>query len=311
MTGKGKSLLVLFILLACLGGVSYFCFATQKGNSLLNSILPKKEPAEIEIFRKCYPDVNFDAAFDEEVSDWKITVTAPVFVNGKETKVRDFYWADGRLLPKEELSSKDHYWKMIYPYRPLKDPALMNEEEIERVRNFSSAENRRNGSGSPMFFCDFLYAAKSRIIIEDHIVNTTFLGKKTRVHERIHSILKQVEKEILLAAESDLKVKDFVTNLKSADCYHWREIAGTGRKSFHTYGIAIDLLPKSLGGKAIFWSWTKDKDPKNWMLTPLSARWSPPEKVIGIFEQHGFIWGGNWVIFDNMHFEFRPELLKN
>jgi hypothetical protein len=311
MTGKGKSLLVLLILLVLSVSAFYFCFATETGKRFINSKLSKKEPAELEIFRKCYPDLTFDAAFDEEVSDWKITVTAPVFVNGKETKVRDFYWADGRLLPKEELSRKDRYWKMIYPYRHLKDPALMSGEEIERVRNFSSADNRRNGSGSPMFFFDFLYAAKSRIIIEDHIVNTTFLGKKTRVHERIDSILKQVEKEILLVAESDSTVKDFVASLKSADCYHWREIAGTGRKSFHTYGIAIDLLPKSLGGKAIFWSWTKDKDPDNWMLTPLSARWSPPQKVIDIFENHGFIWGGNWVIFDNMHFEFHPELLKN
>ena len=26
-------------------------------------------------------------------------------------------------------------------------------------------------------------------------------------------------------------------------------------------------------------------------------------------ERHGFVWGGKWLHFDTMHFEFRPELL--
>ncbi|MBQ9624309.1 MAG: M15 family metallopeptidase, partial [Treponema sp.] len=25
--------------------------------------------------------------------------------------------------------------------------------------------------------------------------------------------------------------------------------------------------------------------------------------------EEGFIWGGYWVIFDNMHFEYHPELI--
>ncbi|MBQ5781449.1 MAG: M15 family metallopeptidase, partial [Spirochaetaceae bacterium] len=44
-------------------------------------------------------------------------------------------------------------------------------------------------------------------------------------------------------------------------------------------------------------------------LTPLSQRWMPPQKVIEIFEEQGFIWGGKWGIWDNMHFEYRPELI--
>ena len=37
--------------------------------------------------------------------------------------------------------------------------------------------------------------------------------------------------------------------------------------------------------------------------------WMPPQKVIEIFEEHGFIWGGKWIIWDNMHFEYRPEVI--
>ena len=30
--------------------------------------------------------------------------------------------------------------------------------------------------------------------------------------------------------------------------------------------------------------------------------------MIQIFEAEGFIWGGKWDFYDNMHFEYRPEL---
>ena len=34
-----------------------------------------------------------------------------------------------------------------------------------------------------------------------------------------------------------------------------------------------------------------------------------PPDIVAAFERHGFIWGGRWMHFDTMHFEFRPELL--
>ena len=111
-------------------------------------------------------------------------------------------------------------------------------------------------------------------------------------------------------AKTDNETKSFVNSLTSAEAYFWRIIAGTKRKSFHSLGIAVDIRPKRLNGKAIFWSWTKDKEPENWMLTPLAKRWIPPQKVLDIFERNGFIWGGKWIIFDNMHFEYHPELIE-
>ena len=45
------------------------------------------------------------------------------------------------------------------------------------------------------------------------------------------------------------------------------------------------------------------------MRLPLERRWMPPQKVIEIFENNGFLWGGKWVIWDNMHFEYRPEVI--
>ena len=301
-------------------------------------------PEKIKNFMRFYPDVEYSALFDVEQNDWKIDMTAELYfertAKPKSKKTATFYWADGRLLPKEELSNKENYWILQYKYEnTLRDPKTYSEEEIGRLKDFGSSENRKNEGGTPMFFFDFLYSAQSKLVIEDHIIKTTFLGKSTRIHERIYDPIKNVEKKICDLAEISLETlstnaqiakiglergangaplsaeakeaREFLISLKSADAYYWREIAGTSRKSFHSYGTAIDVLPKRLNGKAIYWGWEKDRLGDKWMLVPLEKRWTPPASVRKIFESEGFIWGGYWIIFDNMHFEYHPELVRN
>lgn len=272
-------------------------------------------PKEIKNFMRLYPDIKYSASFDLETNDWKIDMTADLYFERtkkpKGKKSASFYWAGGRLLPKEELLNKENYWVLQYSYEnTLRDPKTYTPEEIEQIKEFGSSESRRNSAGTPMFFFDWLYSAQSQRIIEEHIIQTTFLGKRTRIHERVYDHLKNVERKILEKKELP-EIQAFLGNLKSADAYHWREIIQTSRKSFHSYGIAVDVLPKRLNYKAIYWSWEKDKRGDTWMLVPLEKRWMPPELVIKIFEEEGFIWGGYWVIFDNMHFEYHPELLHN
>lgn len=268
-----------------------------------STLPPKLPPENLRILKKAYPDLLFIATYDKELQDFKITITAPNY------PAKDFYWCNGSLLPKEELINKDKYWTLIYPYNnELKDPATMTEEEKEKLIEFTSKENRRNGLGTPMFFFDYLYNSYNQKSVEKEILQTTFLGHKTRIHQRISEPLSNVEKKIQEEAKYDKEIADFVSKIKSSDAFHWREIDGTNRKSFHSLGIAIDILPVRITGE-IFWSWARDKNPNGWMLTPLSRRWMPPKKVIDIFESEGFIWGGNWVIWDNMHFEYHPELI--
>ncbi|MDY2825712.1 MAG: M15 family metallopeptidase, partial [Treponema sp.] len=38
---------------------------------------------------------------------------------------------------------------------------------------------------------------------------------------------------------------------------------------------------------------------------------TPPQEIIDIFASEGFIWGGTWAVWDNMHFEYHPELIIN
>ena len=264
-------------------------------------------------FERAYPDLTFTRHYSTTECEWIITVKIPDTPGDKTGpgKTYDFYWANGSLLPAEEFANKDNYWSLLYSYqKELADPANYTEEQKNRIKEYSSTESRKNGAGTPMFFFDALYDSASRRSLEQHIVRISFLGNRTNVHERIKEPLKKVEDKILSLAKTDSEVQAFLDNLKSNDGYYWRIIEGTNRKSFHSLGIALDVLPKSQGGKQIFWSWAADKYPNTWMLIPLKNRWMPPESVIKIFEDEGFIWGGKWVIYDNMHFEYHPELIQ-
>ena len=255
-----------------------------------------------------YPDVTFNKTYDTDVEDWRIEMIVP---DGEESRTTVLYWAHGRMLPKELLADQYSYWQLLYSYpKTLADPADFSEEQKEKIKHFGSDDNRRNSSGTPMYFFDALYDSGTRASLETKIKKTTFLGHKTSVHERIVEPLSRVEQKILALAENSNEVKNFVGSMKSCDAYYWRIIAGTTRKSFHSLGIAVDILPVKTGDKQIFWGWAKDKYPTTWMLVPLKNRWMPPDEVIRIFEAEGFIWGGKWAVYDNMHFEYHPELIK-
>ena len=285
--------------------------AQNKKNTVQNR--PFSGIGNLVYFEKAYPDLTFSRYYNVQAADWIITVKVPDTPGEKDGagKAYEFYWANGSMLPEEELKNKEQYWSLLYEYpKELADPADFTEEQRERIKDFGSKESRKNGAGTPMFFFDAVYEAQSRRSLEQHIVRISFLGNRTNVHERMREPLRRVEEKIQKLAKTDTEVKAFLENLKSNDAYQWRIIDGTNRKSFHSLGIAIDILPKSQGGKQIFWSWAKDKYPDTWMLVPLKNRWMPPESVIRSFEEEGFIWGGKWTIYDNMHFEYHPELIE-
>ena len=298
---------------------------SQKKNTAKQqkSVIPQ-EPDKLYIFKKAYPDIIFTSEYQEDLQDWKITMEIPnngdrpssnsklQCNNGDRPRIETLYWSNGSLLPQDELINKDQYWTMLYHYSyeaPLADRADFTPEQIERLKSLGSNESRKNGAGTPMFFFDAIYDSTSRVKLETHITHTTFLGKRINIHERIKAPLKKVELRIQELAAIDTEVQTFIDGLRSTEAYFWRVIANTNRKSFHSLGIAVDVLPKSYQGKDVYWSWAKDRDPENWMLTPLKRRWMPPQSVIQIFEEEGFIWGGKWGIWDNMHFEYHPELI--
>jgi hypothetical protein len=220
-----------------------------------------------------------------------------------------FYWAQGRLLPSSLRDAWESYSPYgYYRYPPeLTDPGSLSQEQVERLRLQGSAEVRLNRVDHNNAFEAALFGGLTRAEVERNLKKIAFLGYEITVHTLIVEPLGRVERRIRDTAVTDGEIAEFINSISYLGAYNWRPIQGTHRRSYHSWGLAVDIQPKRLGNKAIYWQWERERN-ENWMLIPLDRRWQPPEEVIRIFESEGFTWGGKWGLYDNMHFEFRPEL---
>ncbi len=237
--------------------------------------------------------------YDFEARDWFITM-----------KGQRLYWAQGRLLPAADRERAERWRPYVdYLYPPgIPDPQRFSPETIARLDPRSLAASRTNAPVYHGQFMNLLYDGATRVRIESHIRRIDYLGKRVSVHERLLEPLRRVEARLYRLAEKEAEVRAFIDTLQSIEGYNWREIADSPSRSNHSWGIAVDFLPRNWGQKNIYWNWVSYWNDK-WMLIPLDRRWMPPEAVIQAFEDEGFIWGGKWLLWDNMHFEYRPELL--
>jgi len=220
-----------------------------------------------------------------------------------------YYYAKGKLLPEKELKKAAKYRAYQFYKYPVNLPPQTEAtpEEVEMYLSWANptGENILSRSG---FFLGVLWNASTREETERQIVDITFLGISISVHKGIQQKLAVIEEKIQEAAKTDNTVKAWIENLgSSGGGYYYRVIANTQSRSYHSYGLAIDLLPETLKGKQTYWLWTS-QERDDWWNVPYGERYHPPEKVIKIFESYGFVWGGKWVMFDTMHFEYRPEV---
>ena len=220
-----------------------------------------------------------------------------------------YYYAGGKILPENYLDKADKYMPyQFYHYTEELPPWVeRTPQDIERFKSWTSnrSQNKLQRSG---FFLDELWQASTRAETENQLVRITFLGKTAKVHKGIQQKLAVIEERIKAAAKTDNALQKWIDNLGSLEGYGWRYIADTHSRSYHAYGLAVDLLPKSLGGKQTYWLWTS-QNREDWWNVSYKERYHPPEAVIKAFEANGFIWGGKWPLFDTMHFEYRPEVL--
>ncbi len=251
-------------------------------------------------FLVSYPDEISGVDYDPVVKDWFMTVSD-----------RRLYWASGRLLPLDRIGKKESYRAYVDYLYPEKtpDPASFSAETIAALNADALAESRSAAKAYEPSFYDALYDGLTRRKIESHIVRFDYLGSRVSVHEKIVEPLKRVEKKLYELAVSDESVRDFIASISSVEGYNWREIADSPTRSNHSWGFAVDILPKNWGKKNIYWNWVSYWNDR-WMLIPLDRRWMPPEPVIKAYESEGFIWGGKWLLWDDMHFEYRPELIQ-
>jgi hypothetical protein len=220
-----------------------------------------------------------------------------------------YYYAEGRLLPHDLLADTANYSPQPFYNYLAELPAWRtpNTEEAARFRSMTNNRSQNPPRRSPHFFDD-LWRAHNRGESYDRVKTIRFLGKSVTVHFLILVNLSLVEEQILAAARTDPQVQTWINSIASLEGWSWRNIAETQSRSYHSYGLAVDLIPRSYGGKETYWLWASNRR-SDWWNISYNERFHPPAAVIKAFEKYGFIWGGKWTYFDTMHFEYRPEIL--
>ena len=240
-------------------------------------------------FSQAYPNEITDIEFFDD--DWTM------LVNGER-----FFYANGRFLP-ERLREQ---WENFLPYDFYVYPFAGTEAQRRIFIN-----NPVYSVGSSFLF-DALHNSPTENDSWDLQEKYSFFGVKMLVHYKIVSKLDIISARIGAAAVFDnsinLWIEELHTGMPSFG-WTWRVIAGTNRRSNHSYGTAIDLLPRDLRGRQTYWRWNESGGSARSSAFNIDNFYLPPRTVIEIFEEYGFIWGGNWALIDTMHFEYRPEIL--
>jgi hypothetical protein len=260
-------------------------------------LLEQQNRAEsvMKAFAAAYPDILGPAQYIND--DWAVSIRGVLY-----------FYAEGRLLPAEELGNIDKYAPHpFYQYSAdLPEWRAPTTEESERMKNTVERRNSTPIQRSPLFW-DALYRAHDKEESYSRLKTLYFLGHKVMVHYLILEELTLVEEQIMAAAQTNSQVQKWIDSINLLSAWNWRNIAQTQSRSTHAYGTAIDILPASYQGLATYWLWTADTI-SEWWAIPYTKRLHPPDAVIKAFERYGFIWGGKWTLFDTMHFEYRPEL---
>ncbi len=219
-----------------------------------------------------------------------------------------FYWAGGRLLPYKYLKDKDKYdIHLFYLYQKGALPGrLITQSGLDRIKADAIKEQTSPLNRLPDLY-NKLWDSYSKKGTYQLIKRIRFLGYKVNVHKYLVPILASLEKEIINLSLRDAEVKDFLSGLETVSGWYYRVIKGTHTRSYHSYGLALDLIPLKAGDLQMYWRWTREKTPE-WWTTDYSQMWLPPLSVIELFEKYGFSWGGKWLFYDTIHFEYRPEI---
>jgi hypothetical protein len=219
-------------------------------------------------------------AYPEQICS--VTETAAVLCNGESIP-----YDDGRSKSFEErLERPDLQDTMSEPYAASPSVPPGPNSDPGRVRY------------APLF--DAMYGTSSAQV-RAHFATVAWLprdgGRKVEITKvngvdaRLRAVSEAIEK---LSPEIRAQASQL------AGTFNFRSIAGTERRSAHSYGIAIDVAPKL----ADYWRWRE-----RGVEPPVQYRNRMPLEIVAAFEREGFIWGGRWNHYDTMHFEYRPELL--
>jgi hypothetical protein len=237
----------------------------------------------------------------------------PTLADGEWTIRLDgslYRWAGGRLLPERFAGDPSSYDPQpFYPY-PDELPPIRELSPEERARFEALAASRdARPPNRDMSLFDRLWGLSDEKSARARMTTARFLGRSFLLHRDLADKLGPVEAEIREAAGTDASVAAWIAGIGQIDGFYWRNIAGTRSLSFHAYGTAIDIMPARTGGKAWYWLDAR-RSGLAWYELPYDHRISVPRAVVAAFERQGFVWGGKWLYWDPVHFEYRPEILR-
>ena len=220
-----------------------------------------------------------------------------------------FSWAHGRLLPAADAARWESFAAIPFYTYPLTLPPLPHFDPAtaaalrRRVADEEIHPPRRSEA-----FMGTLLGAHNRVETEARLVKMEVAGFTVTVHQVLKDPLERVSAELSSLRKTDRDVAAFLRGMAEMNGYNYRFVEGTRSRSLHSYGLAVDIIPKTYGGRATYWLWAMNRTP-DWWTVPYARRWMPPLAVVAAFERQGFVWGGKWLFFDTMHFEYRPEIL--
>jgi len=253
---------------------------------------------ELGAFVQAYPDRLIGPELRD--GDWAVKLGS-----------RWFAWAHGRILPEDQRSAWESYaaYRFYrYPVGALPPLPQLDAQSIARLQAIVKQSQARPPRRSEAFL-ESLLGAATLDQIRGNLVTVPLLGFPVQIHSVAAAALRKVAAECALLVKTDPEAAAFFAGIHEIDGFNYREVAGTATRSYHGYGLALDLIPRSYGGKPVYWLWAMQAG-ESWWAIPYDRRWMVPLSVVTAFENNGFVWGGKWMFFDMMHFEYRPELFS-
>ena len=259
---------------------------------------PSRAEQVMKAISQAYPDRVGPAVFRD--GDWAVSLGGQYY-----------YYAEGRLLPENLKHRVQEYTSVPFYNYPAELPAwtVPTAEETARMRSRTESLNQpvQASIGRSQYFFETLWRSRNSGESWDRVKQIRLFGHSVMLHYSILSQISLVEERILTEARTNTAVRQWIDSIGTVTGWNWRNIPASQSRSFHAYGAAIDILPRTQSGE-VYWQWTAKHIP-DWWTVPYSRRYHPPPEVIRAFESFGFVWGGKWLFFDTMHFEYRPEVI--
>jgi hypothetical protein len=221
----------------------------------------------------CLPRYYVGEVTRAEAGDWGLVLPDGTFLPWDDVKVKTV---------EERQAGPDLEDLFSVPYRAGKIEPVVGEGEIDEPGRIRLEQ-----------LLKATYGHSARTV---ELGRLRFFGIRVPVARRALPAFERVAARLETAVAANPRLLKWLKPIGGT--WQWRTIARSKSLSTHSWGIAIDLNPEHTE----YWRWAIPARPIKWKNRA-------PQEIVDAFEAEGFVWGGRWLHYDTMHFEYRPELL--